>query len=259
MKGKDFNAVTVLFVPLLALFVIFPTVSLVCNVSYSGLSTILHDRYFWFSVRTTFAAAIGATAMGLVMAVGFCYFHVFHRTSLVYRIANLFNDLPIALPHTVAGLALLMAFGRKNFGFLGRTGLAFNLFAVIIAMFFVLYPMCARSLASGVDQIDQEMIFVARTLGDSAMRAYFKVVLPNIREAVFSAVVLSFSRALSEFAVVTMFGGNLPGKTQTMAAYVFIHAEAGDTEAAIAASVFCILLSLCIVGVLSAGRRARRA
>ncbi|MBE5780307.1 MAG: ABC transporter permease subunit [Clostridiales bacterium] len=193
------------------------------------------------------------------MAVGFGYFHVFHRNSWFYKIANLFNDLPIALPHTVAGLALLIAFGRNNFGFVSNTGFAFNLFAVMISMFFVSYPLCARAIASGVDQIDQEMISVARTLGDSPVQAYFKVVLPSIGEAVFSGTVLAFSRALSEFAAVIMFGGNLPGKTQSLASYVFTKVEEGETEMAIAASVFCILLSLAIVLFLSIRRRVKNA
>jgi molybdate transport system permease protein len=260
MKNKgQFNIVTVLFVPLFALLIIYPTVALISNVRLEGMQRILEDPFFWRSVWNTFIAATGAAVLGLILAVGFGYFHVFHQDSVIYRVVNLFNDLPIALPHTVAGLALLIAFGRNNFGFVSRTGLAFNMFAVMIAMFFVSYPLCARSIASGVDQIDHEMIAVARTLGDSPVQAYFKVVLPSIGEAIFSGTVLAFSRALSEFAAVIMFGGNLPGKTQSLASYVFTKVEEGETGMAIAASVFCILLSLLIVLGLSIRRRLQHA
>ncbi len=260
MLNKDkYNFVTVVFVIFFALLIIYPTVSLVSKLEADGLSRILNDKYFWMSIRNTFVAALGAALLGLFLAIGFGYFHVFHQKSIVYKVANLFNDLPIALPHTVAGLSLLLAFGRNHFGFISRTGLAFNLFAVMLAMFFVSYPLCARNIASGVDKIDKEMIAVARTLGDSPVQAYFKVVLPSIGEALFSGAVLAFSRALSEFAAVIMFGGNLPGKTQSLASYVFTKVEEGETQMAIAASVFCILLSLLIVIILSVGRRIRDA
>lgn len=256
---EKFNVITVLFVIFFGLLIIYPTFALISKMGLEGLKATVNDIYFWLSVRNTFIAASGAAVLGLLLAIGFGYFHVFHQNSIVYKVANLFNDLPIALPHTVAGLSLLLAFGRNNFGFVSKTGLAFNLFAVMIAMFFVSYPLCARTIASGVDKIDKEMIAVARTLGDSPTQAYFKVVLPSIGEAIFSGTVLAFSRALSEFAAVIMFGGNLPGKTQSLASYVFTKVEEGETQMAISASVFCIIFSLLIVLALSAGRRIRDA
>lgn len=260
MQSKDkYNFVTILFVVFFSLLIIYPTLALIFKLDSYGLQRILNDEYFWMSVSNTFISALGAALLGLLLAIGFGYFHVFHQDSIVYKIANLFNDLPIALPHTVAGLSLLLAFGRNQFGFISRTGLAFNLFAVMLAMFFVSYPLCARNIASGVDRIDKEMIAVARTLGDSPVQAYFKVVLPSIGEALFSGTVLAFSRALSEFAAVIMFGGNLPGKTQSLASYVFTKVEEGETQMAIAASVFCIILSLFIVIILSVGRKVRDA
>jgi len=259
LSKNKINFVTVSFTLLFVLLIAYPIIALILKLDMYGLTRILEDSYFWRSVINTFIGAIGAAVLGLILAIGFGYFHVFHQNTFVYKIANLFNDLPIALPHTVAGLALLLAFGRNAFGFVGRTGLAFSLFAVMLAMFFVSYPLCARNIASGVDRIDKEIISVARTLGDSPVQTYFKVVLPTIGEALFSGAVLAFSRALSEFAAVIMFGGNLPGKTQSLASYVFTKVEEGETQMAIAASVFCILLSLLIVVGLSVVRRVRDA
>jgi len=259
-KKKDsVNVVTVVFVILFLALIVYPNLVLISKTGKVGVIKIIQDEYFWMSIRNTFTASIGAAIMALFLAIGFGYFHVFHQDSILYKFFNLFNDLPIALPHTVAGLALLLGFGRNNFGFVSKTGLAFNLFAVMIAMFFVSYPLCARNIASGVDKIDKEMISVARTLGDTPVQVYFKVVVPSIGEAIFSGAVLAFSRSVSEFAAVIMFGGNLPGKTQTLAAYVFTKVEEGETQMAIAASVFCIILSLIIVVSLSIGRRIRNA
>jgi len=70
-------------------------------------------------------------------------------------------------------------------------------------------------------------------------------------QALFSGFVLGFSRSLSEFAAVIMFGGNLPGRTQVLASYVFTKVEVGDLDMAVTAAVFCVVLSLLVVSVLS--------
>ncbi len=243
--------IKIFFLPLFFLLIIFPVLALVINLTMDGVRATMVDPFFWDCVKNTLIAAIFAAGLAVVVAIGFAYYHLFHRDSIVYKIANLFNDLPIALPHTVAGLALLMAFGRKTFGFLGETGAAFTLFAVILAMFFVSYSLAARTLVSGVDQMEPEVIDVARTLGDNPGQVYFRIVLPLMGEALFSGFLLGFSRSLSEFAAVIMFGGNMPGRTQVLASYVFTKVEVGDLDMAVTAAVFCVVLSLLIVSILS--------
>ncbi len=245
------NLVRIFFLPLFFLFIIFPVLALIFNLDMEGIRATMADPFFWDSVKNTMIAAVLAAAMAVLVAIGFAYYHLFHRDSFIYKLANLFNDLPIALPHTVAGLALLLAFGRKTTGFLGETGAAFTLFAVILAMFFVSYALASRTLVSGVDQMEPEVVNVARTLGDNPVQVYFRVVLPLMGEALFSGFVLGFSRSLSEFAAVIMFGGNLPGSTQVLASYVFTKVEVGDLDMAITAAVFCVALSLIIVSILS--------
>ena len=249
------NLIAVLFTPLLLLLVIYPLVALLLNLELQGIIKTVQDRLFWDSVKNTVLAALVAAALGVLLAIGFGFLHLFLRESLLYRIANLMNDLPIALPHTVAGLALLLAFGRKTFGFVGPTGLAFTVTAVVLAMFFVSYPLAARAVASAVDRMDLETIDVARTLGDSPTKAYIRIALPSLGEALFSGFVLAFARSLGEFAAVIMFGGNVPGSTQVLASYVFTKVEEGELAMAVTASAFCVLLSLSLVCGLSLGRR----
>lgn len=245
------NIIDVLFIPLFLILVIYPLVAMLGRLESVGMLKTFHDSFFWQSFQNTLVAAFAAALLSLLLALGFGYYHLFNRKTIIYRIANLMNDLPIAIPHTVAGLALLLAFGRKSFGFVGSTGLAFTLFAVVLAMFFVSYPLAARSVASGVDQIDREMLAVARTLGDIPYKAYLRVVIPALGEALFSGFVLSYARSLSEFAAVVMFGGNVPGSTQVLASYVFTKVEEGELSMAITASAFCVVLSAILVGVLS--------
>ncbi len=245
------NIIDVLFIPLFLLLVIYPLVALLGRLESQSMMKTINDWFFWQSFQNTLIAAFAAALLSLLLALGFGYYHLFNRKTLIYRIANLMNDLPIAIPHTVAGLALLLAFGRKSFGFVGSTGLAFTLLAVVLAMFFVSYPLAARSVASGVDQIDPEMLAVARTLGDVPYKDYLRVVIPALGEAIFSGFVLSYARSLSEFAAVVMFGGNVPGSTQVLASYVFTKVEEGELGMAITASAFCVVISAILVGVLS--------
>jgi molybdate transport system permease protein len=245
------NIIDVLFIPLFLLLVIYPLVALLGRMTVGGVTETFQDLFFWQSLRNTLIAALAAALLSLLLALGFGYYHMFKRNTIVYKIANLMNDLPIAIPHTVAGLALLLAFGRNAFGFLGRTGLAFTLVAVVIAMFFVSYPLAARTIASGVDQIDHEIVAVARSLGDIPYKAYIRVVIPALSEALFSGFVLSYARSLSEFAAVAMFGGNVPGSTQVLASYVFSKVEEGELGMAITASAFCIVISALLVAALS--------
>lgn len=249
------HAFAVVFAPLLALLVIYPLVALVLHLDWDGVSRTLVDPFFWDAVKNTILAALAAAALGVLMAIGFGFCHLFLKESWLYKVANLVNDLPSALPHTVAGLALLLAFGRQSFGFVGPTGLAFTLTAVVLAMFFVSYPLAARAIAAGVDQMDHDTIAVARTLGDSPSRAYLRIVIPHLNEALLSGFLIAFARSLGEFAAVIIFSGNVPGSTQVLASYVFTKVEEGELSMAVSASAFCLLLSFCLVMVLRATRR----
>ncbi len=238
-----------LFPPLFFLLVVWPLVALVLDVRPSGIIKAVGDPYFLSAVVNSVLCAAAAALMGVAMAIGFGYYHLFKRRSPLYRVADFLNDLPIALPHTVAGLALLLAFGRKYFWWLDENGLAFTLVAVFLAMFFVSYPLAARTVQAAVEELGTDLVDVARTLGDEPGEAYLRVVVPGIKEGLLGGALLSFSRSLSEFAAVIMFGGNVPGKTQVLASYVFARVEAGDFDVAVAASVFCMILAVSVIAL----------
>ena len=246
-RMRKVSLIELFFVPFFLLLIVYPVAAIIFNLTPAGIAKTFADPLFWTSVGSTILTAFFAALMGLALALGFGYYYIFRKGTVMYRVADFLNDLPIALPHTVAGLALLLAFGRKAFGFAGPTGLAFTLFAVTLAMFFVSYPLAARTIASGADEIEREVIDVARTLGDSTTRAYQRVVIPLMGEGIISAFILSFSRSISEFAAVIMFGGNVPGQTQVLASYVFTKVEEGEVAMAVTASAFCILIALFLV------------
>ncbi len=130
-------------------------------------------------------------------------------------------DLPIVLPPTVAGVALLTAFGRR--GILGEpieelTGItiSFTTTAVVLAQLLVSAPFYVRAAASGFERIDIQQERVAYTLGASRTRTFFRIALPQAWPALVAGVVLCWARAIGELGATLIFAGNLRGETQTM-------------------------------------------
>jgi len=160
-------------------------------------------------------------------------------------------DLPIVLPPVVAGVALLMAFGRRGmFGDDLRAAgveLAFTTWAVVLAQIFVSAPFYIRAAKAGFQSVDVTLEQMAYTLGASRLRTFFRVTLPLAPPAVVSGGVLCWARALSEFGATMMFAGNFRGTTQTMPLAIM---TAMESELFAALSISVILLAISFVTLL---------
>lgn len=159
-------------------------------------------------------------------------------------------DLPMVLPPTVAGVALLMAFGRR--GVLGAwldtmgVQVGFTTVAVILAQSFVGAPFYIRAARAGFQSVDQELERVAYTLGRSAFGTFFRVTVPLALPALVGGAVMAWARALGEFGATIMFAGNLIGRTQTMPLAIYIAMES-DLTAALVLSAILIIVSFSIL------------
>lgn len=159
-------------------------------------------------------------------------------------------DLPMVLPPTVAGLALLMAFGRR--GLLGPwlqvLGLqvSFSTTAVILAQSFVCLPFYLRAAQAGFRSVDPELERVAYTLGVSTWRTFLRVTVPLAFPALLSGGVMAWARALGEFGATMMFAGNLQGRTQTMPLAIYLALET-DMVAALVLALLLILVSCSVL------------
>lgn len=166
------------------------------------------------------------------------------------RLVETLVDLPMVLPPTVAGVALLVVFGRRGpFGALldgAGLQLAFTTTAVVLAQLFVSAPFLARSLKAGFESIDPTYEAVSATLGVSPLAGFWRVTLPLARPALVSGAVLCWARALSELGATLIFAGNFPGRTQTMPlAIISAFESAQGLGAALALSV--VLLGVAVV------------
>jgi molybdate transport system permease protein len=139
---------------------------------------------------------------------------------------DLLVDLPVVLPPAVAGIALLMAFGRMGIfgGWLNNLGitLPFTTAAVIIAQTFVSAPFLVRSARIGFATIDPQQQEAARMEGANEWQVFRYIMIPLAGRALLTGIILAWTRALGEFGATILFAGNLEGKTQTMPLAIYV-------------------------------------
>jgi molybdate transport system permease protein len=164
-------------------------------------------------------------------------------------------DLPIVLPPSVAGLALLLVFGRR--GLLGPVieplGLAipFTTLAVILAQTFVSAPLFIRSARTGLAAVDRDLEDAARVDGATERALFRAITVPLASGALAAGVVMAGARSLGEFGATIMFAGNVEGRTQTLPLVVYGEFQAGSLDASIAAAAILVVAAF---GVLLAVR-----
>jgi molybdate transport system permease protein len=168
------------------------------------------------------------------------------------RLLETLLDLPIVLPPTVAGVALLLTFGRRGFigSYLNELGItiAFTTIAVVIAQVFVASPLYIRSMRSAFANISERLEGAALTLGASKTQTFWRVTLPLTLPYFLEGVVLSWARALGEFGATIVFAGSLQGRTQTMPLAIYSALEQDlDTALVISAILTVVAFGLLFV------------
>ena len=197
-------------------------------------------------------------SLGLVVALGTPLAFLLARTSFRGKaLAEALVDLPIVLPPSVAGLALLFAFGRNGVagGVLEVVGLTlpFTTLAVVVAQVFVASPFYIRAARAGFRSVAPEVEEAARVDGASENGVLGRITLPLAGPAIAAGLVLAWARALGEFGATILFAGNIEGRTQTLPLLVYSEFQA-SIDSAIAAATILVLAAL---GVLVAVRIMR--
>lgn len=154
------------------------------------------------------------------------------------------------LPPAVAGLALLMAFGRNGIlgSYLNMFGIdvAFTTLAVVLAQVFVSSPFYIRQARASFEEVDRGLEDAARTLGASPFRTFTKITMPLAAGGLVSGAVMTFARALGEFGATIMFAGNIQGRTQTMPLAIYTTMQ-GDLDASLALAVILVIISFSVI------------
>jgi molybdate transport system permease protein len=183
-------------------------------------------------------------------------------TPLAYRLARsrrrgrsiieTLLDIPIVLPPAVAGLALLLTFGRRGLlgPWLDQLGvqLPFTTAAVIMAQTFVAAPFYIRSAQTGFANVPHQLEESASDLGANRWRVFRYVTLPVAGPSLLSGIILTWARALGEFGATILFAGNFSGRTQTMPLAIY---QALETDLGSAIAIAAILIGVSFVFLLA--------
>ena len=237
-----------LSVPLLS-FLVAPLLALLLRASpervWANLGEPLVAQAIALSLGTTFMA----TAITIVFGTPVAYLLARRRCRLRRTIDTLI-DLPTVLPPAVAGLALLMAFGRQ--GLIGRLlndfgiQIAFSQTAVIMAQVFVAAPFYIKAARVGFASVSTDLEQAAALDGASSWQTFRRVTMPLAWTGLVSGCVMTWARALGEFGATMIFAGNFPGRTQTMPLAIYIGFEI-DLDLALTLSLILIGCSFAVL------------
>src|SRR5579883_510510 len=187
-------------------FFVVPLIALVLSQTGTNLATVAAMPDVRASIALSIEGAFLSATLAAVVGVPLAY--VLARTNFPAKAAvTALIDLPLAVPHTVAGIALLMVFGRH--GVLGEplqalVGLKFwgTLAGIVVAMMFVSAPFTVNAARIGFEAVDPRLEKIARTLGLSPWRTFLRITLPLARASVMTGVTLTYARSISEFGAV---------------------------------------------------------
>jgi molybdate transport system permease protein len=243
-----------LTLPMLA-FITLPLLALFLHTSPAALLGHLRQPTVLQAVRVSLNTTLVATAIIVVFGTPIALFLAQPRPRF-RRVVDTLTDLPTVLPPAVAGVALLIVFGRRGYvgGLLADLGIqvAFTQAAVVMAQVFIASPFYIKSAALGFAAVEPETQQAAALDGASGWQIFRYVIVPLSWPALLSGSLMSWARALGEFGATIIFAGNFPGRTQTMPLAIYIGFQI-DLEEALALSVilvgFSFLALLLVKGV----------
>ncbi|MCU0512826.1 MAG: ABC transporter permease [Anaerolineae bacterium] len=227
-------------------FLTLPLVALLLRAlgsrAWEGVPASAIPAAIQLSAVTTLASMILTVLFGTPLA------YVLARRRFAGRgLVNVLVELPIVLPPAVAGLALLLTFGRR--GLLGPLlsdlgiSIPFTMTAVILAQTFVAAPFYIRAAQVGLHSVPREVEDAARVDGAGGFSLFWYVTLPLAARALAAGLVLAWARALGEFGATILFAGSLQGQTQTMPLLIYNVIER-DINAAIWSGLILVALAL---------------
>ncbi|MCA9604376.1 MAG: molybdate ABC transporter permease subunit [Myxococcales bacterium] len=252
------RSVATLGAALLVVLVLLPIVALALTVRASDLDAAM-ERGLWaalgLSLRSTSTAIVALLVLGTPLA----WWIGRHRGVFAKAIEAIIR-LPAVTPPAVAGVALLAAFGRQ--GLFGPTlegfgvSLPFTPAAVVVAQVFVATPFFVLPLAAAFREIDEDLLWTARSLGATPVRVFFRISLPLAMPSLLGGLAIAWARALGEFGATLVFAGNLPGSTQTLPVAIYTTME-GDLGPARAMALVLLAFSLVLFVALRSAPLAR--
>jgi molybdate/tungstate transport system permease protein len=246
---SSFSLIFALLGALLILFVVGPILRLLVHASPAALGQTFQDPEFAASITLTLVTATTATLLGAVVGVPLAYLLArkpFRGRGLVQAVI----ELPIVIPHPVAGIALLLFLGRHSAvgGTLANIGLEFvnHVPGIVAAMLFVSTPILVSGAREAFEAIDPRLERVARTLGDSPWSSFRRVSLPLAGRGIVASASLAWARSVSEFGAIVILTYN----PKVTSVFIYDRFTGFGLQAAIAPAVVLLFIALIAFGLI---------
>ncbi|NJM56564.1 MAG: molybdate ABC transporter permease subunit [Synechococcales cyanobacterium RU_4_20] len=198
----------------------------------------------WISLKASTLAMIIIFFSGIAVAYWMLDYQGKSRSLLEGILVS-----PLIFPPTVVGFLLLLCFGKNSP--IGKLlislnfSIVFTWYGAVITATVVAFPLMYRTALGAFEQVDRNLLAVARTLGATEWTVFRRIVLPLAWPGVLAGTVLAFARALGEFGATLMLAGNIPGQTQTIPMAIYFAVEAGAMDEAGFWAVVILFISLC--------------
>ncbi|MFD9304280.1 ABC transporter permease [Streptomyces sp. NPDC060048] len=231
-------------------FLLMPLLGILARTPWGDLATHLTSPGVVEALRLSLLVSLWALGFSLVLGVPLAWLLArveFKGKALVRSLVL----LPMVLPPTVGGVALLLGFGRRGLlgpwleGTFGIT-LPFHTSGAVLAATFVAMPFLVISLEGALGGLKQSYEETAASLGSTPVRVFFTVTLPMVLPGLIAGAALTWARALGEFGATITFAGNLPGTTQTLPLQVYLLLQE-QPEAATSVSLLLLAIAMAVL------------
>jgi molybdate transport system permease protein len=231
------------------LFVALPILSMFLKISPDTFISELNNKVVTDALKLSFITSISSAIIIVIIGTPIAYVNARYKYPLKELIDTII-DLPVVTPPAVAGIALLLAFGRMGIvgHYLNMVGISvgFTTIAVVMAQTFVASPFYIRQARNSFEDVDVIYEEAARTLGASSVATFFFVTVPIALNGLISGLIMSWARAMGEFGATILFAGSLQGVTQTMPLAIYTEMYS-DLNVAIALSIILVIISFIVI------------
>ena len=243
---------------------VLPLVALLVRADWANLPADVTSEAARSALTLSLTTATAATALCLVLGLPLAVL-LARADGRVGDLLRALVTLPLVLPPTVGGIALLFLLGRRgligeHLGLLGIS-IPFTTTAVVLAQAFVALPFLVLGVEGALRSVGARYEAVAAGLGAGRWRVLARITVPLVAPGLLASTVLTFARALGEFGATALFAGNVPGVTRTMpmAIYTAFAGAGGDTGAAVALALLLVAAAIAVLLVARAWRPGRAA
>jgi molybdate transport system permease protein len=199
----------------------------------------------------SFKLAFFVTVILLCIGIPFAYF-LSNTKSKIKPILEAVSALPIVLPPSVLGFYMLIILSPDSFigeivYKLFNIKLVFTFEGLLVASSFYSFPFMIQPLQNGFENIDKKIIEASFLSGKGKLTTLFKVILPNMKSSIITAIIITFAHTVGEFGVVLMVGGSIPGKTEVASVAIYDYVEMMDYKSAHFYSAIMLIISFLVL------------